>query len=73
MERQKMKEILHRYLELVGGHVVANSMVKAESLGLMEDIVSSSVAADEYPACSGERACGLRTNNFIESRRKILL
>jgi len=70
---EEMKDMLQRYLEFVGGHAVATSMFKGESWGLTEDIVTFGIDPDDYPAYSGEIACGLRICNFIESRKKILL
>ncbi|HUW17729.1 MAG TPA: glycosyltransferase [Sedimentisphaerales bacterium] len=73
VEPEKLKEVMHRYLELVGGHAVATSLSKGESWGFAEDIVTFGIDADEYLPYSGEKACGLRICNFIESRKKILL
>ena len=73
VEPEKMKEMLHKYLRLVGGHMVATSMYKGESWGFTEDIVFFGIDAEEYLPYSGEKACGLRICNFIESRKKILL
>jgi hypothetical protein len=73
IDPQKMKDMLHRYIELIGGHVVATSMFKGESWGFTEDIVHFGIDVDDYLPCSGELACGLRICNFISSRRRILL
>ena len=73
VEPKKMKEMLGKYLRLVGGHAVATSMYKGESWGFTEDIVFFGIDADEYLPYSGEKACGLRICNFIENRKKILL
>jgi len=70
---EKLRDMLHRYLELVGGHVVATSPDKGKSWGFTEDIVSFGVDVNEYPAYSGREASGLRICNFINSRRKILM
>jgi len=70
---QMMKETLHTYLKLVGGHAVAVSMLKGKSWGFTEDIVPFAVNADDYPPYSGQTSCGLRICNFIESRKAILL
>jgi hypothetical protein len=70
---QDMKETLHKYLKLIGGHAVAISMLKGKSWGFNEDIVPSGVNADDYPPYTGRTSCGLRVCNFIESRKKILL
>jgi glycosyltransferase involved in cell wall biosynthesis len=70
---ERLKKMLHEYLELIGGHAVATSMFKGESWGFTEDIVPFGVDPDDYLPYSGEKACGLRICNFIDSRRKILL
>jgi len=73
VEPWKLKEMLHKYLELVGGHAVATSMSKGRSWGFTEDIVLFGIDPGDYLPYSGEKACGLRICNFIESRKKILL
>jgi len=73
VEPENIKQLLRKYLELVGGHVVVGSMLKGESWGFMEDIVVAGVEPDEYLPYSGQKACGLRICNFINSRKKILL
>jgi hypothetical protein len=70
---QKMKDMLHRYLELVGGHAVATSMFKGESWGFTDDIVPFGINVEEYLPYCGCEAAGLRICNFISSRRQILL
>lgn len=66
------KEMLHRYVKLVGAHVVATSMFKGESWDFTEDIVQFGIDVDGYLPYSGETACGLRICNFVHSRRRIL-
>ena len=73
VEPENIKQMLHKYLGLVGCHVVAISMLKGKSWGFMEDIVVAGVETDEYLPYSGQKACGLRICNFINSRKKILL
>jgi hypothetical protein len=73
IDPQKLKDMLHTYIDLVGGHVVATSMFKGESWGFTDDIVPFGINADDYPLCSGQEACGLRICNFISNRRQILL
>ncbi len=73
IEPQKMKDVLHNYLELIGGHAVATSMYKGESWGFTEDIVPFGIDPDDYLPYSGRLACGLRICNFISSRKQILL
>jgi len=51
---------LHRYVELVGAHVVATSMYKGESWGFTEDIVHFGIDVNDYLPYSGEKACGVR-------------
>lgn len=70
---EKMKETLHEYLKLVGGHAVAGSMLKGKSWGFTEDIVVIGSNPDDYLPYSGHLACGLRISNFIEIRKEFLL
>ncbi|MHC4240006.1 MAG: hypothetical protein ACYSUC_09680, partial [Planctomycetota bacterium] len=63
VEPETMKRMLHRYLELVGGHAVATSAPKGESWGFGEDIVPFGVDVDEYLPYSGGEACGVRICN----------
>ncbi len=69
----ELREMLHRYLDTIGGHAVATAIFKGKSWGFTEDIVFFGIDADEYYPHTGEQACGLRICNFIESRRKILM
>jgi len=73
VDPRRMRDLLHTYLDLVGGHVVATSMLKGESWGFTEDIVPFGIDVKDYPSYSGEQARGLRICNFISSRRRILL
>lgn len=73
IDPQQMKDMLHTYLDLVGGHAVATSMFKGESWGFTDDIVPFGIDVDAYLPYSGERPYGLRICNFINSRRHILL
>lgn len=68
----RMTEMLHRYVELVGAHVVATSMFKGESWGFTEDIVHFGIDVNAYLPYSGEKSAGLRICNFISSRQRIL-
>ncbi len=70
---ERMRQTLSTYLELIGGHAVAGTSLKAQSWGFSEDIVLAGVDPDDYPPHSGQEACGLRICNFIESRKRILL
>ncbi len=70
---QKMKEMLRKYLKLVGGHAVAVSMLKGKSWGFTEDIVVFGSNPDDYLPYSGQLACGLRISNSIETRKQYLL
>jgi glycosyltransferase involved in cell wall biosynthesis len=70
---EKLKNILHKYVETTGTHAVATSTFKGESWGFTEDIVFFGIDENEYYPHTGEEACGLRVCNFIESRRKILM
>jgi glycosyltransferase involved in cell wall biosynthesis len=69
----ELAEVLHRYIETIGGHVVATSMYKGESWGFTEDVVFFGIDADEYYVHTGREARGLRICNFIENKRKILM
>jgi len=73
VEPEKMKETLHKYLKLVGGHAVAVSMLRGKSWGFTEDIVPFGTDPDDYPPYSGEIASGLRISNFIQMRKQFLL
>jgi len=73
IDPQKMREMLHTYVDLVGAHVVATSMFKGESWGFTEDIVPFGIDVEDYPPHVGEDARGLRICNFISSRRQILM
>lgn len=70
---EKMKEMLHGYIEVLGGHVVSVSMLKGGSWGFTEDIVPFCVDPGDYPRYEGNEACGLRICNFVQSRKGILL
>jgi glycosyltransferase involved in cell wall biosynthesis len=70
---QEMKEMLHKYLELVGGHAVAVSMLKGNSWGFTDDIVPFCADPADYLPYSGQNACGLRICNFLQNRKGILL
>ena len=73
IDPQRMKDMLHAYVEMVGGHVVATSMFKGESWGFTDDIVHFGIDVNDYLPYSGRDAAGLRICNFIASRRRILL
>jgi hypothetical protein len=73
IDPEQIKQMLHTYLELVGGHVVAGSALKGKSWGCTGDIVTIGIGPGDYPPYSGQRACGLRICNFIASRKGILL
>jgi hypothetical protein len=70
---EDFKNLLHKYIDATGTHVVATSMFKGESWGFTEDIVFFGIDAEKYYPHTGEEACGLRACNFIENRRKILM
>ena len=73
VEPEKMKEMLHKYLNLVGGGAIAVSEMKGKSWGFTEDIVPFCADPDDYLPYSGREARGLRICNFIRSRKRILL
>jgi len=70
---QHMGAMLHQYVGLAGVHAVAGSELKGKSWDFTEDIVVVGVEPGDYLPYSGQKACGLRICNFIESRKKILL
>lgn len=70
---EKMRGVLHEYLELIGGHAVAVTMSKGESWGFAEDVVNNSSNPDDYLPYSGHLASGLRIVNLIGARKKYLL
>jgi hypothetical protein len=73
IEPEKIRETLHEYLELIGGHAVAVTMSKGKSWGFTEDIVNVSSNPEDYLSYSGQLACGLRIANCIEIRKECLL
>jgi len=73
VQPENMKEMLHKYIELIGGHVVSVSMLKGASWGFSDDIVPFCVDPDDYPPYEGNEACGLRICNFVQNRKSILL
>lgn len=73
IEPEKIKETLHEYLELIGGHAVAVTMSKGKSWDFTEDIVLNSSNPEDYLPYSGHLACGLRIANCIEIRKECLL
>lgn len=73
VDPREAKNALHRYVELIGAHVVATSMFKGESWGFTDDIVHFGMDVGGYPPHQGDLAQGLRICNFISSRRQILL
>ncbi len=73
VQPEDMKEMLHKYIELIGGHVVSVSMLKGASWGFSDDIVPFCADPDDYSPYQGSEACGLRICNFVQSRKRILL
>lgn len=73
IDPQKLKDMLHTYLELVGGHAVTISRFEGESWGFTDDIVPFGINIDDYLPHSGDKTCGLRICNVINSRRNMLL
>jgi len=68
-----MKSSLHKYLEFVGGHAVAGSLLKGKSWDFTEDVIVIGCDPGDYLPYTGEKACGLRICNHINSRKKILM
>jgi glycosyltransferase involved in cell wall biosynthesis len=73
VEPAEMIEMTHRYIELIGAHVVAVSVFKGKSWGFTDDIVNFWSDPEDYPPYTGQKACGLRISNFISNRRQFLL
>ncbi len=73
VQPEDMKEMLHKYIELIGGHVVSVSMLNGASWGFSDDIVPFCADPDDYSPYQGSEACGLRICNFVQSRTRILL
>ena len=73
LAHEKMKEVLHEYLDLIGGHAVAVTMSKGESWDFTEDFVNNSSNPSDYLPYSGHLASGLRIVNLVEARKKYLL
>ncbi len=73
VEPSQMRGVLHKYLELIGGHAMAVSVLKGASWGFTDDIVPFFADPADYYEYSGEHACGLRICNHISSRRRILM
>jgi glycosyltransferase involved in cell wall biosynthesis len=73
MEPDKLKAMVHKYLQWLGGHAVAVSSLKGRSWDLSEDIVEFGADVNQYHPWSGEIAAGLRISNQIRNRMEILL
>ncbi len=73
VDPQKMVEMTHKYIELIGAHVVAVSMFKGKSWGFTEDIVTFWSNPRDYLPFTGEKPCGLRISSFIGNRKQFLL
>jgi hypothetical protein len=73
INRQDMIDMTHKYIDLVGAHVVAVSRFKGSSWGFTEDVVGFGFAPEDYCEFTGEKARGLRISNFIDRRQKYLL
>ncbi len=73
VQPEQMKQMLHKYLDLIGGHGVAVSMLKGNSWGYTDDIVPFCADPSDYLPHTGQEPAGLRISNFINSRKKILL
>jgi len=70
---EQLSQMLHKYLDAIGGHAVATSLNKGQSWGFSDDIISFGMDTKDYYPHTGELSCGLRICNFIENRRKILI
>ncbi|MBN1817854.1 MAG: glycosyltransferase [Sedimentisphaerales bacterium] len=69
---QEIARTLRRYMELIGGHVVAVTRLKGSSWGCTEDIVHCGVDSSVYPPFQGHIPCGLRISNYVKRRRRFL-
>lgn len=72
-DMRNMRDMLAKYLELVGGHAVAVSRLKGSSWNFTDDIVPFGADPEDYYPYIGNMPCGLRISNFIQSRKQILL
>jgi len=73
VDPREMVEITHKYIALIGAHVVAVSMLKGRSWGFTKDIVTFWSDPEDYLPFTGKRPCGLRISSFVENRRQFLL
>jgi hypothetical protein len=73
MAADQVRDLLRRYVQLLGVHVVAVSAFKGRSWGMTDDIVPFGIDPAEYPPCTAQFACGLRISNFIQRRQQFLL
>jgi hypothetical protein len=69
----QLRLLTQHYLDLVGGHIVAISALKAKAWGFIDDIVENCVDVHEYLPWSGTVASGLRVSNQITARKEVLL
>jgi glycosyltransferase involved in cell wall biosynthesis len=72
VEPEELRKGVKRYLEWVGGHATAVSLLKGQSWGFSEDIVEFAVDVNQYRPWSGDLAAGLRISNQVLNRREIL-
>ncbi len=68
----ELRAVAKRYLDLVGGHAVAISPLKAKSWKFPRDILPNSVDVEAYPAWQGGHAAGIRVVNEISAKRQAL-
>jgi hypothetical protein len=73
MSPNQLRLLCQHYLDLVGGHAVAISALKAKAWGFIDNIVENCVDVQEYLPWSGDVASGLRIANQITNRKEILL
>lgn len=72
IDTTQMGALLRQLLDLIGGHAVATSQLKARSWGV-SDVVSFGVDPDAYLPATLELPSGLRISNLFTKRRRILL
>jgi len=73
MSPPQLRLLLQHYLELIGGHAMAVSPLKAQGWGFIADVVPNCVDIEAYLPWRGHVASGLRVANQISKRKEILL
>ena len=71
VEAGQLKATLRRYLDLVGGHAIAVSAMKAQD-GFPTQVVTAGVNVEDYPPHNGKKPAGLRIANHVTQKRTVL-